>query len=511
MEGQGIDSFHSRLRNMVSRPPSMFKALFLGLCIAQILATAQVYLSDAQLYRNLVALRNAGYLTVPNQKIMQTLPDFGAAFFGGLFFTVSVGAGITLLSLGAVWLWDRLFHRAILGTLLLVAIWVGCLVMVNIGGIDLMVSAYFLCIPGAVLFVTVRRMPAGADDKRWRPGIVWGAPVLVLAALWLTQMDAHLFLDVRDHLLLSNRFGTRINDFYYTYTLYPAEVFKSLDQKVLNTYCLEHVRDPSLTEAIEQRLVTYDYLRLEGEAPVDVTISQRGSFLALGNRQRDVLKVSSQAFFAKTGKLLRELSVQTDTHRFFRRFTFFSLLIGFPIALYLVFMVLFRALGSLFLSMRASSLCASGICLAIGIALFAFFVHSRVKSTEIRDVAAALESRRWQEKVAALKLIGKESREVGDFRAYGELLESPCIPVRYWLARSMGVSRKPETYDDLVRLLNDPHPNVVSMALHALGKRGNTRAISVILDHIGASNDWYSQWYAYKALRRLGWKQTGLP
>jgi hypothetical protein len=496
---------------MRARPPSLFRALFLGLGIAQILATVQVYLSNGRLYRSLMALSNAGYVPIPNQKIMETLPGFEAAFFGGLFFTVSVGAGITLLSLAAVWLWDRVFHRTIVLSLVLAALWAGTLVVANIRGIEVMVSAYVLCIPGAILFVARRKMPAEAGDKRWSTGIVYAGPVLVLSALWFTQLDAHLFLDIRDHLLLSNRLGTGINDFYYTYTLYPAEVFKSLDQKMVKTYGLEHMQDPSLAESLERRLVAYDYLRLKADSPLDATISQRGASLVFSKDQREVLEVSSQAFFAQTGTLLRELSVRTDQHRLFRLFTFFSLLVGFPIALYMALLFSLRALGGLFLSLRASSLCAPAVCLAMGIALFAFFVESRVKSGEIGDVASALESTRWQEKVAALRLIEKEGREVADFRAYRGMLESPHIPVRYWLARSLGVSRKPETYDDLMGLLDDHHPNVVSMALYALGKRGNTRAISVILDHIGASHHWYCQWYAYKALRRLGWKQTGLP
>jgi len=110
-----------------------------------------------------------------------------------------------------------------------------------------------------------------------------------------------------------------------------------------------------------------------------------------------------------------------------------------------------------------------------------------------------------------LKLIEKQGMEVSDFKAYRSMLASPHIAVRYWLARSLGVSRKPETYEDLLGLLDDPHPNVVSMAFYALGRRGNTRAISIILDNIDTSDHWYSQWYAYRALRRLGWKQTGLP
>ncbi len=481
-------------------------AVLLGLIIAQILATIQVHL-----YQALLAVRDGGYLTIPNQSIMQTLPGFAPAFFGGLFYTLSVGAFIALLTLGAAWLWDLLFYRNKYVTIFLIAIWGGCLVMANIRGIDLMVSSYFIFVPCMVLYLLLRWMPAGSNEKKWRNGIVYVGPVLILSALWFTQMDSHLFLDIRDHLLLSNRLGTRINDFYYTYTLYPAEAFKSLDQKVLKTYRLEHIQDNAMAESIGRRLVNHDYLRVEGDSPVDLIVVQRGDDLVFTHMERDMLEVTPRVFFSKTGSLLREFSARSDTHLFFRQFTFLSLLMGFPIILYVILFSSIRAVTGLFLNMRTSSACASAICLATGIALFAFFAQSRAEGLEVRDVASALESERWPERVAALKLIEKRSLEIGDFRAYRSMLESPRIPVRYWLVRALGASREPETYDDLLGFLDDPHPNVVSMAFYALGKRGEQGAIKVILKRIESSHHWYNQWYAYRALKRLGWKQIGLP
>jgi len=52
------------------------------------------------------------------------------------------------------------------------------------------------------------------------------------------------------------------------------------------------------------------------------------------------------------------------------------------------------------------------------------------------------------------------------------------------------------------------HANVVSMAFYALGQRGDRQAIKEILTRIETSKHWYNQWYAYRALRRLGWKQS---
>ncbi len=205
--------------------------------------------------------------------------------------------------------------------------------------------------------------------------------------------------------------------------------------------------------------------------------------------------------------MLRKFSSKTDRHAFFRHFTFFSLLIGFPLSLYLLLYGLFRLISGCFLDVRASSILASTLCLVTGITVLVLFHQSRVRNLDVRDVAQALESERWQERVAALKTIEQRGMQIGGFQAYQRMLKSPHIPERYWLAKALGFSRRSETYNDLLALLDDPHPNVVSMAFYGLGRRRDSRAVKEVLTRIETSDDWYNQWYAYGALRALGWKQ----
>lgn len=103
--------------------------------------------------------------------------------------------------------------------------------------------------------------------------------------------------------------------------------------------------------------------------------------------------------------------------------------------------------------------------------------------------------------------------DIGSFETYKDILTSPYIPVRYWLARVLGASRQPDNYKDQLVFLDDPCPNVVCMAFHSLGQRGknqrgNKRIIREIVKRIETSDHWYEQWYAYKALRNLGWNQA---
>ncbi len=382
----------------------------------------------------------------------------------------------------------------------------------NSRGFCPMVSSYFLVIPVVVFWVSLRWMPPQTRKPVWLTGLVQLIPIILLVLLWLPQMGNRLFLDVRDNLLLSNTLGTKINDFYYRYTLYPAEVFKSLDQKMLKTCSLEHIRNGPARRLLERKLLDHDYLRVRGDLEVDLELGIRevGNTLVFENRGRPVLRTSQNDFLSRPDNTLRKFSLKSDRHAFFRGFVFFSILIGFPVTLYLFLYALFRSVLHIFLGLRIASIGASILCFLAGISFLIPLHPNKGGKITPADLTHDLKSGSWQERVAALKIICETGGEVADFDGYQRMVTSPHIPERYWSAKALGVSRKPETYRDILSCLNDGHPNVVSMAFYALGQRGDARAVQRIIREINKSGDWYNQWYAYKAMRALGWKQTRL-
>ena len=482
--------------------------VLLGLVTAQVVATIHVSLSNADLLRTLTLIRDAGYLPVPGAGIMDQLQGFKPAFFGGLFFTLSAGAGISLLPLAAAWCWDRLLHRKRPYLMLWLILWAGALVIVNLRGLCPVASLYYLLVP-PVVFVSALKWLPGPVQQRGRLDRT-GAflPLLLLAVLWTSQVDGRFFSDFRDHLLLATPSGTKINDFYYRYTLHPAEVFKSLDQKLLKTAEIEGIPQEPVVRALKRTLLNYDYCPVGGGEAVDLKIEQRGTDLILGHGGRAAMRTTLQAFLSRPASVLRDFSQKADRYAFFRHFTFYSLLVGLPLTLYLFLLALLCLLSNLFLRPRTAILLASVLCLLIGVAFLVLFQQNRPVTVGKSGLQEALGSPDWHRRVAALRAAEQERLEVSQFKSYRDLLTSPLVPERYWLARALGVSRRTETYQDLLALLDDPHPNVVSMAFYALGERGDQGAIKVIIERIKTQNDWYSQWYAYKALRKLGWKQS---
>ena len=487
-----------------------FSALLLGLILAQTLATVHVYLSNTSLYDSLAAITAAGYLAVPNPQVMDRLHQFKPAFCGGLYFTFSIGAGISFISIGCAWIWQRLFNRKKTVLYLFFALWLALLIALNIHGFKLVVNLYFLVIPPAV-FITAIACMFHLNRQGGRPKeTIHIVPIMVLAMLLSWQIDSRLFTDFRDIFLLSNPVGSRINSFYYRYTLYPAEVFKSLDQKMLKTCSLEKITNDAKARSLENILINHDYIPIGDKKAVDLKAEQMNDHLILNYTSDPMIKISFEEFFADPDNAIQKFASKSDRYAFFRQFVFFSLVTGFPLAVYVIMHGLISLACSIFLNIRASLVVASVVCFAVGLFLMFSFHLKRDQPVSLSTLDKALDADQWQMRVAALKQIDQNKLDVKRFHAFPQLLISPYIAERYWLVKTLANSKDPAAYEDLVTFLKDPHPNIRSMALYALGEMGNRQAIDEVMRIIKTSDEWYCQWYAYRALRSLGWKQKKL-
>jgi hypothetical protein len=487
------------------------RAVFLGLLTTQILAFVHVYLSNADLYRTVTAIAEAGYLAIPNQRVAPSLREFGPAFYGGWFFALSIGAGLSILWIACAWTWDRIFRRncALLAPLGL--LWLGMILAVNSQGFSPIVASYFLFTPLVVFTCTLMWMPKERENRVWVTRLAYILPIVLLTIIWTAQADKFLFLDIRDYLLLSNPVGKKVDDFYYRYTLYPAEVFKSFDQKSLKTCRLASLKNQTVARSIEEALINHDCLPVAANIPVDLEVTESGDALLFKHGGETVLQTSYEEFLSQQEKILTYFSAETDRHAPFRQATILCLLVGFPVTLYLMVFALIQFTCRFLAGLTPSSVMAGVLSFCIGLSLLAPLHIGRSKTAGVTDVSEALASPNWQQRVTALRSVVSKGLEIGDFPAYRRMLASPHVPERYWLAKALGESQDPGTYEDLLTLLNDPHPNVVSMAFGALGQRGDKRAVKEILKRIETSDHWYNQWYAYRALRDLGWKQSLTP
>lgn len=315
-----------------------------------------------------------------------------------------------------------------------------------------------------------------------------------------------VFTGFRDNFLLTGGPGQAVNDYYYKYTLYPAQSFKSLRQKNLKTCTLQtDDSNRALAARIKRELAARDYLAVSGGARVDLALTIQDGTLVFKRGRDTVMTRPVKQFLASPGKSLQEFSNRTDRSPFYRQFTFISLLTGLPLLFYLIMHSGTSMLFFPFMKQKNALLAATLFCFASFIHASFLLAQSNPGSIDRDNLAQALSSPKRQVRVAALIFINKKKLDIGNFPAAAEMVDSPHVAERYWLARAAGISGRPDPI--IEKLMNDPHPNVVCQALLSLGKTGDKGAAEKVTTLIKKSTHWYVQWYAYRALRRLGWIQ----
>ena len=488
------------------------KILLLGLSIAQVLSTLQVYLSNADYHKFLTSIQQGGYLTVPNEHVFSTLTDLGPAFCGGLFFTLTTGATLTIISSGLAWAWDRLFsrNRIILQLLLLFLLFF--LISANIHGFSPLITGHLLFIPILVFRFTLRWLPEEPKNQSYVNLIYPVIPFLVFTLilfLWKPALvNTDRFLSIRDYLLLSNAIGRKVNAFYYENSLYATRILRSYGQQLIRTCSLDGVSDPLHRARITHVLLSRDYLPLENAVRPDLRVAQSGQDLAFYDQEEWVLQSSVRDFFSNPAEPLKQYEMRTARHTFLLGFTMLS--VFFIGLLFLSFCVYtpFYLISGLFLKSTPRSIKAGILWPVAFLLVFLVFRGSNTEDlSDPKNLSTAMTSDRLHSRITALKYVLRHRIDIAGYPAYQGMLKSHHIPERYWLAKAMGVSRTSDTRESLHRLLDDPHFNVVCMAMDSLGRRGNRTDIPLILSKIEASHNWYEQWYAYRAIRRLGWKQ----
>ena len=481
--------------------------ILVGLIAAQIIGTLQVYQSNARLHQTITAVKKAGYLAIPNDLVAPSLTTLKAACMGGLFFTLSIGAGVTLLALLSTWLWKVLcFRRPWLAIPFLLP-WLAAVIILNLRGPAILPSLYFTVVPFIVAVLSLKLMPDTLDRSGWAWCCFHPLILLLLAVFWLTQYNPGMFSNIRDRLLLTHAPGIAFNNFYYRYTLYPAEVFKSLNQKMIKTCRAEGFNDRSTQKKVEARLAGNNYLTAMGIEKVDLVLKAQDGHIELANSGRVLVQTSLKNFMDNPEHVLKSFSKNADRFLFFRQVTFVSLLMAFPIILYVFLNALFYRSAALFLRPGRAAVLAGLICLLAG-CLMILPVRSGMQSRVTPEqIPSLLASEKWQDNVDGLKTLVRQKRPFPLNADVSGLAANPSIPVRYWLARSLIQSPGSRTYAILMKLMDDPQPIVACQALYSLGKRKEAHSTRNVLSKINQSDHWYVQWYGYNALKALGWRQ----
>lgn len=511
-----------------------------GLAAAQILSTCLVYFSNFRLYGNMKGLQEAGWMTVPNYAVMDTLKSLSSAIYGGFFFTLTIGVFLTLVSiliieiiqtLGSPW---RFFSKG-----LALCTWSGQLVLINLNGINVWASLLILVTPALVVWVHVKMtLPEDRLSIRLIAGHLACLILLaVAAAFWL---GSSVFSDFRDDVLFSCPAGLAVNDFYYRYTLYPAQVFKSLEQSQICSVKVTAGISSARLHLLGKTLMHFDYLPVSPRADVaDIDISGSWQRLIFSVNGCPAYEIGGRQFIKSPEMVLKAVSQKTDRWESIRNLTLMSLCVVSLLTAYLPLYYLSRLILAFITSNFLCSImcnlhralgirCGSSLgqrpgtargrykkdirwismlCgLAAGITLIWLWQPEPMKINCEAQIADTLKSEFYLDRIKALKIIAKGKGQVGESAERISLSDS--MVERYWLVRALAVDLKTPAYSILIRLMDDSQINVAYRAVYALNERREHNAIPEIFKRIETSAHWYFQYYAYKTLRQLGWKQT---
>jgi len=266
--------------------------------------------------------------------------------------------------------------------------------------------------------------------------------------------------------------------------------------------------DPSLTKRMTGVLLSRDYLPLENAVRPDLRIALSDKDLGFYSQDELILKSSMRDFFHNPAESLKQFEERRDRHRFLLVFTMFSIFFLGALLLFACIYTPFYLISGFFLKSTPRAIKA-GILWPVAFLLvyLAFGTSDTESLSGPQNLSKAITSDHLHSRIAALKYILRTKIDITEFPAYPNMLKSQHIPERYWLARALGVSRSPQARKALHQLLDDPHFNVVCMAIDSLGRGGNRADIPRILGKMENSSNWYEQWYGYRAIRRLGWRQ----
>ncbi len=479
-----------------------------GLAASQALFFLLVYASNVRLHAAMAALDGAGYMIVPNSNALGSLKAFFPAFAGALFFTFTIGAGLSLAAMAGAWLYGRAFRSRRRFGFFLSALWIVAIAAVNKDGFFAAGSLAFILIPPFVFFLCIRLMPAEAPPMGRLALAIQMAAVLLVALFWLPKADDSVFIDIRDRLLLSNPAGAAINDFYYRYTLYPAKLIKTPSQKLMVPACTDGIGDPDLQKRVKKALSAHDFLPVSENRVCAVHISMEEGRLLLSGPGRTLLETTPASFLEAPGRALASFSRLSDAGGIFRKATYINLFTALPLSLFIllhgvIIPALFPVRQVFYRHMLASALC-----LLIGVAAgAAMYTGSDPTPETPEEIRAGLASGDWRKQRDALRAIIDHRMDPMRYGIDDRLAFGGSVALRYWYAASLGWSRHPAAYDLLLEMADDPHPNVACMAYASLGRLGDPRAKEEIRERIDRIGHWYVQWYAYQSMRRLGWAQ----
>lgn len=422
------------------------------------------------------ALAALGVTALPGTGYAETLAGPLPAWAGALFFGLSLGLGWGALC----GLWASA-SRALPGRWGRWAPW-----LLLIPGAW---AAWFGDYPLAAALLLIGLGPAllGSFGERpsLRPMGLWLLLTVLVAAgfgPWAAAPEGP-FTRLRDRYLLTSPLGLAVDELYYRWTLYPAEVLKPLAALSQPTAGLTRPLTLADNRGFCSEALSQGILCLSGDGPgADFRVFAEAGDLELS---RKGTQTPWPVNAADRRQDWQAFSRASDTALAVRRATGLALFVGCPLGLCGLIAALAAGVGAAFPAGRARVGASAGLALAAALGLAAAALSpGPVKPARLRPLPA------------------EGPLPVEALRRH---LESSNPVERFYAARAAARAGRAAT-SLLVDALSDPVINVRYAAAQALGSTGGAQARKALLEVLGSPEAWYVKERAYAALWRLDWR-----
>lgn len=418
-----------------------------SLTIFEIFSFIVVYFSNQELLETITILNKTCHLVVPNIHVLPSLGNVLPAFCGSLFITFTAGVGLSLIS---------------------------CLVAmtrVRPGVFQSGQSSLFL--------------------------MVSLAGFILSGLIFFSNTDSSVFLRARDSLLLSNKPGTMVNNFYYRYTPYAAQAINNPQQKQMKICWIES-KIPQ-NQSLITLLLKFGWINVPNPSAASLIIEKSSEDLvSLKQKDKIILSVSMESFEDDPGHYLKEFSQKTDAGFLLRSSCAAGLLVATP---FVCFMMLFSAMFFLYTRWTGHkpAIYLSGISMVALALMGLFYLNPLVVST---DITTLLEAKNTRVRIEALRILYWKGGNISQIPTYlNRPLGEKSIAEKYWLAMVLS-NPHPRNIPYIKRLIKDNALNVRCAAIKALSLSGCSKdSIKLFTQIAETSPHWYEQSYALNAFR----------
>lgn len=576
----------------------------------------EIHLSNRHLADTVTILAQSGHATVPAGEALLTLFSPFPAFGGALFFACTAGTVVTISAIVCYvvcyYFFDRAKHRIII----CYAVWLIITVLLTFTGENPATMAYTLSIPliiicimetkgvkicadtdrgnllsgrrnvlnGRVQAQQIKKRVAkdsgssgSTDQKRpisspltitwsWTGMVIIFISMLITTSIYYFRCDKEFFLRARDYLLVTNRPGRLLNDFYYNHTPYAAEVITPPLHRQVKTCWI----DPELPRfsKMKKALSRYGWLAIETEGKALLTVnslplmSGEERIILLNNPPKVVCSVKNiffpaemeiklKDFLKKPFHFLNNFSQLCDAHTVMRMLCLIGLIALTPLLLYLGFFLMIACcirmvILQIYCIIRKSSIprnsysripvMTTAIIMVILSSVLVNTLYPPDMEKENMEISNMLTHADGMIRIEALRKICNNGNDNIWHYFHGKktlhsALNSENIAEKYWLAKALGIAGEQRAVPYLETLSKDPSPNVQCIAMGALAniakniiaakqggehtksqttnspywKQGdNLSRIHTILEKKRIyTHQWYVQQYAYEALQKI--------